>query len=343
MALPYQLGSTGPEIEYWHAWFQRMYRAYAPEKDAYFSDEDAVAVKEMQRRLKMPETGVFDAATAERTHYVPPAPGLQPIMFTVEGHKSDMFRGPVADTAAALESEGLCHHQPIGYNNGCIPFDNASGVKELARLVGAPFMDNLVPFPQGTPWALAGFSQGGIVVSDFYFDYLAPGKPLDWRTPDLKAVLTYGNPCRQTDSIATWARSLITTPGTHGLDPKRRFGTSEFPKKPDYWVDVYREGDIFAENADDKASLMKAAVYQAVARGDGFSNAYSLAAQLSRLFDQPVETVLGIILACVSGLAFAGDQRNPHYMPYDIRGGIDWMRDRLLTGKRAATPLPSPL
>lgn len=329
MPLPYKPGSHGPEIEYWQAWFKRDYRAYAPEKDGYYGNDEVTAVKEMQRRLGLPQTGEFDATSAIRVGYVPPAPGLRQLMFTVEGHCSNMFAGPVADTARQLEAEGLCHHQPIGYNNGPIPFDNASGVRELVRLLSSEVMDNLVPFPLGTPWSLGGFSQGGIVICDFYFDYLAPGKPLDWRTPDLKGVLVYGNPGRQTDSIADWARPWIKKTGTHGLDPRRRFGISGYPDKPDFWVDVYREGDIFAENSGDKPSEVRAAVYQAVARADFFSNPFSLARQIADIFDEPVEQVLAIIVAIISGVVFIGDNPNPHYSPYDIRGGIDWMRDCL--------------
>jgi peptidoglycan hydrolase-like protein with peptidoglycan-binding domain len=329
MPLPYKLGSNGPEIEYWQSWFKRKFAAYAPPKDGYYGNEDAAAVTEMQRRYGMSQTGIFDDATANRAGYVPPAPNLRPIMFTVEGHLSNMFAGPVADTATQLEKESVCYHQPIGYNNGPVPFDNNSGVRELARLIGSQFMDNLIPFPTGTPWSLGGFSQGAIVVSDFYIDYLAPGRPLAWRTPDLKGVLAYGNPCRQTDSIAEWATSWVSQTGTHGLDPLRRFGLPGYPRKPDNWKDVYRAGDIYAENGDDEASQMRAAVYQAVARGDFWSNPYSLAAQLAGFFNQPVETVMGIIQALVSGVAFLGDKPNPHYSPYDLRGGIDWMRGRL--------------
>jgi len=329
MPLPYQSGSHGPEIEYWQAWFMREYRAYAPPDDGNYGKDEVAAVKEMQRRLGLPQTGIFDATTASRVGYVPPAPGLRPVMFTVEGHSSNMFAGPVADTGAQLEAEGLCHHQPIGYNNGPIPFDNASGVNELARLVGSEVMDNLVPFPKGTPWSLGGFSQGGIIICDFYFDYLAPGKPLAWRTPDLKGVLAYGNPGRQTDSIADWARPWIKKTGSHGLDPLRRFGLPGFPDKPDFWVDVYREGDIFAENSDDKSSEVKAAVYQAVARADFFSNPFSLAVQVATLFGEPVSEVLAIVMAIVSGVEFLGDNPNPHYSPFEIAGGVGWMRDRL--------------
>lgn len=200
MPLPYGPGAHGTEIEYWQAWFQRVYRAYAPAKDGIYGDGDGAAVTEMQRRLGLPQTGIFDEATAQAAHYAPPPPNLRPIMFTVEGHLSDMFSGPVADTATTLEAEGICHHQPIGYNNGALPFDNDSGVNELARLLGATQMDNGVTFPEGTPWSLGVYSQGGIVGSYFYFRYLQPGQPLAWRAPDLKGVLAYAGSARRTSA-----------------------------------------------------------------------------------------------------------------------------------------------
>ena len=166
----------------------------------------AVADLAVRRRLgSYPPPGADDPVRLRL------APTL-PIMFTVEGHSSNMFAGPVADTATQLESEGLCHHQPIGYKNAAIPFDNASGENELARLVGATVMGNGVPFPAGTKWVLGIFSQGAIVGFDFWINHLAPGKPLEWREADLLGVLAYGNPCRQTDSIA---------PGPLARSPRR--------------------------------------------------------------------------------------------------------------------------
>jgi hypothetical protein len=174
------------------------------------------------------------------------------------------------------------------------------------------------------------FSQGAIIGSYFYFNYLQPGQALNWRLKDLKGVLAYGNPCRQTNSVAPWAMPWITATGTHGLDPLKRFGLPGFPTKPDNWMDVYREGDIFAENGDDKASQIKAAVYQAVVSFDVFSNPYSLAAQIADVFTTPVDEVIGIVMAIIGGISFlANTTGNPHYSPFDIGPGIDWMRTQL--------------
>lgn len=268
--------------------------------------------------------------------YPPPAPTL-PLFFTVEGHLSDMFAGPVADTATRLEREGLCRHQPTGYNNGALPFDNHSGVDMLAQLVGSFAMPNGVPFPAGTPWMLGNFSQGNIVAFDFYVTYLLPGQPLHWRAADLVGVLAYGPPCRETGSVAPWARAWTAgAENTHGLDPLRRFGLPGFPRTPDNWMDVWRKGDIFAQNGDDKASQIKAAVYQAVARGDFFSNPYSIAAQIGDLFETPASQVIGIVMAIISGVGFLAQHDNPHYSPFDIEPGVSWARERLTAALTAA-------
>lgn len=328
MPLPYKLGDHGPEIEYFDAWFNLDYESYAPPNDGYYGDDEYNAVVEMQRRLGLPQTGVFDSQTAHLAGYTPP-PGNLPLFFTVEGHSSDMFVGPVADTATQLEREGLCHHLPTWYNNGAIPFDNDSGVAELARRVGQTVQDNGVQFPAGTKWALGTFSQGSVIGYDFYERFLAPGKPLAWREPDRVGTLAYGNPCRATNSIAPWAAGWVTKQGTHGLDPYKRFGLPGCAPVPHDFMDVYREGDIFAENGDDKSSEIKAAVYQMVARGDAFSTPFSIAAQIVDLFSVPFDEVMGIVMAIWNGVVFLADQPSPHYSPYDIGGGVDWMRGRL--------------
>lgn len=325
------LGDVDPKIAEIKAFMRTKFASYASDLNdsPVYGEPLAAAVTEMQTRYGLPATGVLDYATQVKMGFVKTAPAAAPIMFTVEGHLSDMWAGPAADTATLLEREGRCRHQPIGYNNGALPFDNASGINELARLVGSTVLDNGTPFPAGTPWALGVYSQGAIIGSYFYYDYLQPGQSLDWRLKDLRGVLAYGNPCRQTDSVAPWARPWVTTAGTHGLDPYRRFGLPDYPAKPDNWVDVYREGDIFAQNGDDKASEIKAAVYQAVVSLDLFSNPFSLAAQVAELFSSPIDEVIGMVMAMVSGVTFLAGQPNPHYDPYDIGGGVDWMRHQL--------------
>lgn len=328
-----RLGSNDPVVLAWQQVMLKRFTSYAKaadggklRADAYFGQDDLAVHQEWQRRTHRAVTAVVSDEELALLGVIA-KPKVLPVMFTVEGHLSNMFAGPVADTATQLEREGVCRHQPIGYNNGALPFDNASGTRELARLVGLTKLDNGTPFPAGTPWSIGCYSQGDITAFDFYVSYLLPGQSLAWRLKDLRGVLAYGGPCRATDSIAPWARSWAPKTGTHGLDPYRRFGAKGFPAKPDNWVDVYRAGDIFAENGDDKASAVKAAVYQAVARGDVFSNPYSLAVQIADLFLVPFDQVLAMVMAIISGIGFLADGNGaPHYAPYDITGGVDWMR-----------------
>lgn len=334
------LGDADPKVTDLKAFMRRKFASYAGDlADTDVYDQQMVdAVSEMQARYGLPVTGIINYATQVRMGFLAPAPDpVRPIAFTVEGHLSDMWRGPVADTATQLEAEGLCWHQPIGYNNGVIPFDNDSGVRELARLVGATVLDNGRAFPAGTPWALAGFSQGAIVTFDFYTKFLQPGQPLEWRAKDLVGVLQYGPPCRQQGSVAPWAMPWVTKLDTRGLDPYRRFGLPGLPAGPAHpWADVYRGGDIFAECDDSKAGEVKAAVYQAVARGDLFSDPYSLAAQIADLFTVSFDEVIGIVMAIVSGVGFLAQHPNPHYDPYDLSGGINWLRQQLTAARAAA-------
>lgn len=80
MSLPYRVGDNGPEIVAWQNWFDAMYEAYAPPIDGYYGDDEVAAVNEMQSRLGLPQTGVFDERTAELAgyrvdgHYTPPSP-----------------------------------------------------------------------------------------------------------------------------------------------------------------------------------------------------------------------------------------------------------------------------
>jgi len=322
MHFPLMPGDTGEDATRWQLWFKRMYAAYAPPVTGVFDTDSVDATKEMQRRLGLNQTGHFNIQTAKRSGYIP-----TPVFVTVEGHVSNMFAGPVADTATQLEGEGLCHHQPIGYNNGAIPFDNRSGVDELNRIFSLTDLDGAwgakIPFPVGTPIVLGGFSQGMIVVHDFLEQYDGP------RKNDFLCYLFYGNPCR--------AQNAGRSDGTFGLDPLKRFGMPGGVPQPATALEVWRPGDIFAQNTDDEKGRLKAAIYQAVARGDFFSNPYSLVSQLlAQLGDlamgnyfELLQFGIGVVQAIISGVSFLADNPNPHYSPYAIEPGKAFVRNYL--------------
>ncbi|WP_246398001.1 peptidoglycan-binding protein [Mycobacterium vicinigordonae] len=318
-------------------YMRAAFRSYAGSlRDTNIFDQQMQdTVTEMQKRLVADGAltpgqfvvGVLDLPTEYAMGFRRRPTGVQPVFFTVEGHMSNMFAGPVADTATRLEAEGHCHHQPIGYNNGAIPFDNASGVEELARLVGSTTMDNGVPFPAGTPWGLGIYSQGAIIGSMFWSQYLQPGQPLDWRAADLKGVLAYANPWREKNQVAEWAVPGGPDKNTQGLSDQRLTNT------PTFWKEVCRHGDIFAENSDDEEGQIKTAVYTAV-MGNFFLGPYSILAKLTAALQKPGAELEPIVTSIYSGFVFLISNPNPHYAPFIVDGGLDFMRRRL-TGQDA--------
>lgn len=327
------LGDVDPKVAEIQKFLAAMFASYAGELVATgtYDQATADAVAEMQRRYGLPVTGIFNYASQLKSGFVKPVPAARPVLplfFTVEGHLSDMWRGPVADTANILEREGKCIHRPTGYENGSIPFNNRSGTDELARRVGQQMQDDGVAFPPGTPFLLGGFSQGMIVVTDFLVNRLLGGD-LAWRAKDCLGVLAYGNPNRSAGSVAPWSRAQAGPPGNAGMDPQVRLDllgiVPPFPV-----MDVYRKGDIFADNEPTTAGKIKSAIYLAVARGDLFSDPFSVCANIAAAFTVPVDYVLGAFQAIVSGIGFlAAGEHSPHYSPFDIGGGLEWARQRL--------------
>lgn len=309
-------------------YMRRMYRSYCSDLDDtnIFDQSMQDHVMEMQRRLVADGhltpgkyyPGVLDWPTELAMGFKKPPPPVLPVCVSVEGHMSNMFFGPVADTFTLLEKEGRCRHQPTGYQNGSVPFNNQDGVNALDENIRLRTDPN-------RPIIIGGYSQGMIVVHDYLEQHGIP--------PNLKGVLMYGNPCRQTNSVAPWCDSatIAAAVGTHGLDPIKRFGvTVNLGNIP--FVDVFRKGDIFAQNGDDTEGQCKAAVYEAVARGKLFGNPMTLASQIAHAMGQPIAYVLPIVMATMSGMGFLATNPNPHYAPYDLTGGINWTRGLLTNG-----------
>lgn len=324
-------GDTAPKVAEIQKFLAGKFASYAGHLVATGTYDQATAdvVAEMQRRYGLPVTGIFDWASQVRSGFYKPAPKNLPLFFTVEGHLSDMWRGPVADTATILEREGRCIHRPTGYNSGAIPFDNRSGELELVRRLSQTVQDDGVQFPPGTKWMLGDFSQGSIIATDFELNHLLPGGDLAWRAADCVGRLSYGNPTRSAGSVASWSRGQAGPAVNAGLDPAVRFDKLGIQlARPQ--MDVYRKGDIFADNEPGVDGRIKSSIYQAVARGDLFSDPFSICAQIAAAFTVPVDYVTGAFWAIVSGVGFlATGDRNPHYSPYDLSGGLDWARERL--------------
>lgn len=83
MPLPYRLNDAGQAIRDWQTMFGRLYRSYAPPVTGIYGPADAAATTELQRRLGLAQTGVFDYTTAKRGGF--PTPRHLAIVFRGTG------------------------------------------------------------------------------------------------------------------------------------------------------------------------------------------------------------------------------------------------------------------
>jgi hypothetical protein len=124
VSLPYKKGSSGPEIRAWQDWAYTHYKSYAGligAKDGYYGLGEVAFTTEMQRRLGLPQTGVFDLQTAQRVGFkgVPPAPAYRKIwIYTAPGSGADWWLGPSFDLGNRCKDVLDLNHQPLSFAKG---------------------------------------------------------------------------------------------------------------------------------------------------------------------------------------------------------------------------------
>jgi hypothetical protein len=285
--------------------------------DGYFGFDEQKVQREYERRTNQAQDGVVSDGDLA---YL----GLAlPVIFTVEGHLSDMWAGPAADTAREVQRQGLCYWQPVWYDCQSIPFNNPNGVQSLAGLVGSTTLPSGQPFPPGTPFGIIGFSQGSMVVSDFMRQQLLNG-PLAWRLKDFKRGLCFGNPDRAADAICSWA---VNPPakGTGGIMVDDRFVTAG-TAVADKWAENAHHGDMFAEGGTDPEGLDKSAIARIVTQNSWAGGDSALLSRVLKLMTNPAGQSIPAILAIISAIKFAVANPNPHYTTVSTPGDVEWMR-----------------
>ena len=258
--------------------------------------------------------GVFDWAVKIQLGVLsqPASEARKPVIFTVEGHLSDMFVGPCYFTAKALEDQGRVRVQPVGYDNVALPFRSETGIAELRRLVNDP-----VILPPGTPWATLGFSQGAIVTSTFYLDHIRPNK-MAWPYAGWRGGINFGNPYREENVCATWVPDPPKA-GTEGLSPRRIDNT------PPELAEVSRHGDMYAEvKHGEAATEHMRAIYQAAAENKWTGPGDTLAEQIWEICSNFGMELWPLFEALANGVRFLVNM-SPHGT-YDLGPGVDHVR-----------------
>lgn len=318
------LGDSSEEVRKIKAFMRRKFSYAAQLADTSLYDQEMVdAVVSMQRRYvaagrlstEAHIPGVVNLETKIVMGYLPRPVKPKPVLFTIEGHMSNMWFGPCAETGRILEAEGVCRWQPVGYDTVSLPFNNASGINEFCRLLGDTTL-----LPPGTPWGAAIYSQGGIVGSEAFLRHIFnPNGKLHWRLRDWRATLAFGNPYREKDRAAEWLLDP-PFPGTRGLSNVRLTNT------PDNWKEVSRHGDLYAENEESDAGEWKTSVYMVI-QNQWSGDPDSIFSQFTELAERPLTEFIAIFQAIISGVLFAGNM-DPHG-GFDLRPCIDYMRGRL--------------
>jgi hypothetical protein len=319
-----QLGSHGPVVSRWTDVMLKRFRSYALgvdgqplRNDGYFGYDEEKVQKEYERRTKQTPDGIVS------DHDLGALGLAQPVIFTVEGHLSNMWFGPCADNARRLQQEGKAYWQPVGYNSNKIPFDNPSGVRELARLISASRLPDGTPFPPGTPWGIIGFSQGAMVVSDFLEQQILNG-PLKWRLKDLRRSLCLGNPRREFGKCAPWADNPPPT-NTGGILLSGQFVTTGTPLEGIHAENANAK-DLFAQNTMDKAGLTKEAIARIITQNSWIGGPSAIFARVLALLGNIPSESIAAVKATISAIMFLASNPNPHYTTTAEPGDVEWMR-----------------
>jgi len=246
---------------------------------------------------------------------------LLPLHFSIEGHLSNMWIGPAAHIGEVLRGEGRALHFPTGYDSVKLPFNNKSGVQELARRIGATVQDNGIKFPAGTPWSVSAFSQGAMVWVEFYRQYLAPGKPLNWRLKDLRFVISIGSPYRQKGLVADWVTNP-PAPDRQGIMPADELMTDT----PWWWLELANDNDLYTDNeSSGEVGLYKTAVAKIVTQNSWSGGPAGMLARIVDLLS-PVDDLIPVTMAIISAIGFGVNMR-PH-MEHDLGPAIQFARER---------------
>jgi hypothetical protein len=208
----------------------------------------------------------------------------------------------------------------------------------IVNLLGA-----VLASPVGTPKALAGYSQGAIVTSTFWRDYvLSPAGPAHAYLNDFVAAVTWGNPMRcpgvaYGNDYAGW-----TKPSGGGIS-----GTNDLlpSQTPSWWYDfanpngINSGADLYTDSpvalsADgtsivmDDAAVDEMLIYNCIVTTSFFGTLEGLLKILWRLIEQftrPWDEIVGLAESIWNGLTFISEGPAAGHYTYDVGPAISYM------------------
>ena len=323
------IGDSSEEIRRLKAHLRRKFGYCAALRDTGLYDQQMVdAVVEMQTRYNTAGTlktgsytpGIVNAETKYVCGFLPrPHVDTRPLLLTVCGTGVPWWVGPDADTARAVEDRYLW--QPIGYPATAVPMGPsiAAGRTELATQM-ARHRGRI----ERHGCALAGYSQGAIVVSETWAQDITAGGPLAWAKPHVRKAVTWGNPSRERGKVWPDAGGRSSGPGRGGVTGALMTGT------PDWWRDYAHAGDLYTDVGDDESGENRTAIWQIIRDGNIAKGPDSLLRQFLELAgvvrDGPqIAEVTAMFQAMLDALIFFGQQTRPH-TNYSTSEAIAYLR-----------------
>ena len=323
------LGDSSEEIRKLKAHMRKKFTYAKPLADTSLYDQQMVdAVVQMQKRYKAanqigPHTpGIVNAETKYACGFLPrPAkPDVRGVLFTVCGTGVPWWVGPDADTARAVEYKYLW--QPVGYPAQPVPMGPSivAGRAELAVQMNR-HRDRITQHG----FALAGYSQGAIVVSETWeFDIKPANGSLAWAKPFLRKAVCWGNPMREKGAAWPDAGAPMAAPDHQGVT------TVLMKDTPPWFRNFAHAADLYTDVPDDESGENRTAIWQVIRDGNMISGPDSLLNQFLELggirkdADQLSEAT-GMFKAMIDAVTFFGKGTGPH-VNYSIGEAIDYLK-----------------
>jgi len=258
-------------------------------------------------------------------------------LLTVHGTAVSMWDGPPADTARALGDEQF-YWQPIDYPAATFPMlpSRRAGEAELARQV------RLHP----GKIALAGYSQGALIVDAVWLRIWDPNGDLHDRLKDVVGVCTWGDPMR-CPGIAR-GNEFSGQPLPQLLDGQVTGGIAGpdclTPEQtPTYFLSWALDGDLYAAaptgadphngNEADVGKVEKL-IYDVVQEVT-FPDIMAVAEEIIKVIFMPFVYLIPLIQAVINaGLFFAAGMAAPHYH-YSTDGAVKFLQQTATTALAA--------
>lgn len=319
------LGDSSLEVQKIKAFMRRRFASYCGALDdtPLYDDAMVAAVTEMQRRYQAAGklTAFLPGVVNPETKYVmgylprPPAEDRRPVLLTVCGTGVPWWIGPDADLARAVEDR--YRWQPIGYPAAPFPMGPsiAAGKAELANQLE---LHRTQIERHGC--ALAGYSQGAIVVSEVWEESIrTTGGALWWVREHLTKAVTWGNPNRERGQAWPDPGAPMAALGTQGVTGTLMTDT------PSWWRNYAHAGDLYTASTADEVGEDKTAAWQIIRGTRVFDGPDSLLAQFLEIAQQPVPGAIAAFRAILDAGLFFARRTGPH-VNYDVRPAIDYLR-----------------